>query len=156
MKKIVGIIIILIFVLAGILFLNRNETEDFSPSEILVSEENDMVETFQEQEEVLESPEADSETGEIKEFVVGGGDFFFTEEEIKVNLGDTVRIVFNNEGNMPHDLVLDEFEGARTSIINRGEQEIIEFVADRAGEFEYYCSVGSHRAQGMFGVLIVE
>jgi len=32
----------------------------------------------------------------------------------------------------------------------------VEFVADQEGAFEYYCSVGNHRQQGMKGTLIVE
>ncbi len=54
-----------------------------------------------------------------------------------------------------HDLVIDEFN-ARTAQLQTGQSEIIEFVADQSGEFEYYCSIGSHRAMGMVGKLIVE
>jgi plastocyanin len=32
----------------------------------------------------------------------------------------------------------------------------IEFVANKKGKFEYYCSVGEHRAMGMKGNLVVE
>lgn len=32
----------------------------------------------------------------------------------------------------------------------------VTFVADTLGTFEYYCSVGNHRAQGMVGNLVVE
>jgi len=32
----------------------------------------------------------------------------------------------------------------------------VEFTADTPGEFEYYCSVGQHRANGQVGKLIVE
>lgn len=32
----------------------------------------------------------------------------------------------------------------------------VTFVADETGTFEYYCSVGNHRGQGMIGKLIVE
>ena len=32
----------------------------------------------------------------------------------------------------------------------------VEFTVDKTGTFEYYCSVGQHRANGMVGNLIVE
>ena len=54
-----------------------------------------------------------------------------------------------------HDFMIDEFEVA-TNQIGDGEEEEMEFVADKIGTFEYYCSVGNHRAQGMKGKLIVE
>ena len=98
---------------------------------------------------------------DVKTFnVIGGPMFeFFVDDvrnaDIVVNLGDTVRIVYESVGGMPHDFVVDGIEGARTQIWQPGEGETIEFVADVAGEFEYYCSVGAHRAQGMVGRFIV-
>ncbi len=32
----------------------------------------------------------------------------------------------------------------------------VEFTADKKGTFEYYCSVGEHRVNGMKGKFIVE
>jgi plastocyanin len=32
----------------------------------------------------------------------------------------------------------------------------VEFTPNIVGEFEYYCSVGDHRAKGMTGTIIVE
>ena len=40
--------------------------------------------------------------------------------------------------------------------INTGNKTSVTFVANKAGEFEFYCSVGNHRAQGMVGKLIVK
>jgi plastocyanin len=93
-------------------------------------------------------------TGEVREFTVSGSNFQFSPSTIRVNEGDTVRITFQNQGGT-HDWVIDEFN-ARTPVIQAGQSETIEFVADRAGTFEYYCSVGTHRQMGMVGTLIVE
>ncbi len=90
----------------------------------------------------------------VKTFTVIGKSFSFTPSLITVNKGDTVRIIFQNTvGN--HDWRLDEFN-AKTKIISSGQQDTIEFVADKAGTFEYYCSVGTHRQMGMKGTLIVK
>lgn len=92
-------------------------------------------------------------TGAVKEFTVHGKSFSFTPAAMTVKKGDRVRITFINDGGT-HDWVIDEFN-ARTKVIQGGAQETIEFVADKAGSFEYYCSVGQHRQMGMKGTLTV-
>jgi len=91
---------------------------------------------------------------DVKEFKLEAVNFSFSEKEIRVKKGDTVRITVVNAGGF-HDWVLDEFELA-TERLQAGESQTIEFVADKEGEFEYYCSVGTHRAQGQVGTLVVE
>ncbi len=95
-----------------------------------------------------------SSTGQTREFTVDGDNFVFEPKEIRVKRGDKVVINFRNTGGF-HDLVIDEFN-VRTAQIQSGSSETIEFIADKSGSFEYYCSVGSHRQMGMRGTLIVE
>jgi plastocyanin len=64
-----------------------------------------------------------------------------------------VRIEFTSTSGF-HDWVIDEFDAA-TDRVRDGETSSVTFVADQAGIFEYYCSVGSHRANGMHGRFIV-
>lgn len=71
------------------------------------------------------------------------------------------RTVLSEEGR--HDWRIDEFGagtdrllGINTAILQAGQQETVQFVADKTGTFEYYCSVGNHRQMGMRGNLIVE
>lgn len=90
----------------------------------------------------------------VKEFVVEGSNFKFVPAEMKVKKGDTVRMTFKNIQGL-HDFTIEELDVA-TNQINGGDEEEVEFVADKAGTFEYYCSVGNHRAMGMKGKLIVE
>jgi plastocyanin len=92
--------------------------------------------------------------GPVKTFTVTGKPFSFSPSEIKVKKGDMVKIIFKNTEGI-HDWVIDEFN-ARTPKIQAGQSAEIQFVADKKGTFEYYCSVGSHRQQGMKGKLIVE
>jgi len=91
---------------------------------------------------------------ELKEFAVAGSNFKFEPSVIKVKKGDTVKITFTNSGGM-HDFVLDEFN-VKSKRIGLGEKDSVQFVADKTGSFQYYCSVGKHRAQGMWGTLKVE
>lgn len=89
-----------------------------------------------------------------KTFTVKGSNFTFSPLEIRVKRGDQVKVVFVNEEGF-HDWVLDEFN-ARTPQIGAGATAEVRFTADKVGTFEYYCSVGSHRAMGMVGKLVVE
>lgn len=89
-----------------------------------------------------------------KVFNITTVNFLFTPNEIRVMKGDRVKIVLTNtEGT--HDLFIDEFN-VRSPRISGNESIAIEFVADKAGTFEFYCSVGNHRQMGMRGNLTVE
>jgi nitrosocyanin len=91
----------------------------------------------------------------VKEFTVDGFEFGYDQKTLTVKKGDTVTIKLTNSGKMPHDWVVDEFN-AKSKEIKNGEMDSITFVADKAGTFEFYCSVGSHRAMGMVGSLVVQ
>ena len=54
-----------------------------------------------------------------------------------------------------HDFVIDELN-VKSEITKGGNSTVVEFTPDTAGTFEFYCSVGQHRANGMVGKLIVE
>lgn len=89
-----------------------------------------------------------------KVFAVKGINYGYDVKEIKVKKGDTVTINFESTDGF-HDWNIDEFN-AKTSKVQPGVPTSVTFVADKEGTFEYYCSVGSHRAHGMVGKLIVE
>ncbi|MCA1755032.1 MAG: cupredoxin domain-containing protein [Spirochaeta sp.] len=90
----------------------------------------------------------------VKEIEVTNRGLVFSVSEMRVNVGDTVRVTYTNGGGR-HDWVLDEFDGAQTDVIKAGESQTVEFVADRAGSFEFYCSVPGHRQAGMYGTFVV-
>lgn len=169
---VVGAIIIAIIV-AGSYLTKSSKTSSIVPSvspspEINKKNNSEMVEkngkkntgmepqptptlTVDQQTQVKEG--LSSETTE-KTFNVDGGNFYFAPGEIKVNKGDKVTIVFKNDGGS-HNFVLDEFN-VESKLIKTGETDTVEFIADKAGTFEYYCSVGQHRNLGMKGKLIVQ
>lgn len=90
----------------------------------------------------------------VKEFTVTGKNFSFEPKTLSVNKGDKVKITFKNADGF-HDLVIDEL-GVKTKQISGGAQEVVEFTATKSGSFQYYCSVGQHRANGMVGTLTVK
>jgi len=148
---IIGAIIVLLLVAAGVWYFAEEETELVDPNDQEQVETNDDPEVNDDT-DVNDDPE--EATGEVAEIEVIANNFEFSETEIRVTEGDTVRLTLVNEEGT-HDWVVDEFAAA-TEVLAAGEQETIEFVADEVGEFEYYCSVGNHRDMGMVGSLIVE
>lgn len=89
-----------------------------------------------------------------KEITVDGSSFKFVPSTLTVSKGDKVKIIFKNTSGI-HDFVIDEL-GIKTPVLQSGNQAEVEFTADKIGEFEYYCSVGNHRAMGMKGTLVVK
>ncbi|MDF1568587.1 MAG: plastocyanin/azurin family copper-binding protein [Spirochaetaceae bacterium] len=92
-------------------------------------------------------------TDGVVDIAVSNQGLRFTVDEIVVRIGANVRLTFDVVGGM-HDWVLDEFDAA-TEVMRRGGSQTIEFTADEAGTFEYYCSVTGHRRSGMYGSFIV-
>src|SRR3989344_8596563 len=162
---IIAVIIVLIAGAVWFLFLreenqlnNRQSSNEPGPAMMSPSiETNDgvtSVPTFSPVLTPTPTPTPRATVSNVREFIVLGNSFKFNPAEIRVRKGDTVRIVFKNEGGM-HNWVLDEFN-ARTKTLQSGQTDTIEFVANKTGTFEYYCSVGNHRQMGMVGKLIVE
>lgn len=92
--------------------------------------------------------------GEIKEFTIDGSNFKFTPDSITVNKGDTVKINFKDDDGT-HNLTIDNYD-VNTGTLTAGKMAVVQFVANKAGTFEYYCAVDGHREQGMVGTLIVQ
>ena len=110
------------------------------------------LDTEMSQEPVSQTMPAAESTSHI--FTLDSFSYGYSEAELRVKKGDTVTIILTNSGGF-HDWVVDEFAAA-TEKISTGDTTTVTFVADETGTFEYYCSVGNHRQQGMVGNLIVE
>ena len=102
-----------------------------------------------------QAPVSDDPSGDADIVVeVNGSNYAFSPNTISVRTGQIVRIELTSRAGT-HDWVVDEFNAA-TAIAGVGRTVAVEFLADKAGEFEFYCSVYNHRAMGMVGTLIVE
>jgi plastocyanin len=125
-------------------------------NEVMVGDDGTMMEdgTITEEDSVTESnPKAEGGATTVT-IDLTAKNFEFSEKEIRVKKGDTVKVTLKSNNGF-HDWVVDGLD-AKTDRINTGETTSITFTADKTGTFEYYCSVGSHRELGMVGKLIVE
>lgn len=108
--------------------------------------------------EMVEPDELEMVEGDILEVTLDGGEFYFEPNMIEAKPGQTVTVrLTNTTGEMPHDFVIDEL-GVATDMVMPGEETTVTFTVPEtaAGQsYEFYCSVGEHRANGMVGTLNV-
>lgn len=92
---------------------------------------------------------------QTKEVTIDMFDWDFTQSDVTINKGDTVRIrVTSSQGT--HGIMFPGL-GLSTNRIAEGEEQIIEFVAEESGPIEYFCNVPcgtGHRS--MRGQLMVQ
>ena len=88
------------------------------------------------------------------EITIEASDFSFSQKEIRVKADQRVSLTLDNVEGF-HDLRIDELNVA-TRQLKEGESETIAFTPTEPGTYEYYCTVGQHRAMGMVGTLVVE
>jgi heme/copper-type cytochrome/quinol oxidase subunit 2 len=149
-KVVLALVVIVVVALAGYIgFTMMNQQSASSTNnEAMMEEETNNDDSAMEAE------------GDVKEFTMtsfyeivdGAPKPQFSVKDITVNKGDTVRIkITNTRGD--HDFKIDEFNVYAETPID--EEVVIEFVADQAGEFVYYCDKPNHRDLGHWGTLTV-
>ena len=148
-RKIIILTIIIVVAVAAVVMITTNKTE------VPVS----GTETNGNNVQNLNA--GDNETAGLKEFAMESFVEFIDEKpkpqfslkEITVKKGDIVRIKITVTSGM-HDFKIDEFSVyADTKELNK--EYVVEFTADKVGEFIYYCAKSGHRANGHWGTLIV-
>ncbi len=113
--------------------------------------------------EEMENGEDGEDDGvQVMEVVLGGsadvnldmvsGNFFFEPSVINAAPGESIKITFTENSGF-HTFVIDELQ--LSFAITAGEA--LKFTAPtEPGSYSFYCDIGSHRAFGMEGTLIVQ
>jgi len=73
----------------------------------------------------------ETQKSEAKEFNVKAFRFGYTPDEIIVNKGDRVKIIINN---------IDTIHGINIPKLGVSGNDVVEFIADKTGEFEWFCN----------------
>lgn len=143
MKKGLLLLLILIFIIG----CSSNVKVEVAPVK-----EQPVVQPSEQQNTQETVVEETTET-EVKEINVVAKQFSFNPNPITVNKGDKVKLILTTE-DVEHGFAVKEYE-INEKIIP-GEATMVEFTADKTGEFEVLCSVfcGSGHS-GMKGKLIV-
>lgn len=90
---------------------------------------------------------------DAREIRVEAFQFGFEPATIEVTQGERIRLVLATR-DVPHGLAIPEF-GVNLAT-GEGREDSAEFVADKAGEFSFYCSIPCGSGHGkMRGTLVV-
>lgn len=156
-----------VVILGAFLVLTRQNSSSKMTEESTKSTNEQMTESTQESTVTNDQSMSDENNREdkttsddkimeegVKSFTFEAKNFSFSPNESRVKKGDKVKVTLKVTQGF-HDFVVDEFN-AKTKQISEGNSDTVEFTADKTGTFEFYCSVGNHRAMGMIGKLIVE
>lgn len=147
-QNIVISVLVLLVIGGGIYFFstqNKKNQQSVVPTEAVQQEERAVKTSVTSESGVME---------DINEIVINGSNFKFDPSTITVKKGQKTRVIFKNTQGM-HNFKVDEFN-ISIPVTKTGEEQSAEFTADKAGTFEFYCSVEQHRAMGMKGTLVVE
>jgi nitrite reductase (NO-forming) len=89
-------------------------------------------------------------------FVGIGGDIEgVVNPMLRVAVGDVVQVSLVNNDGIEHDVVFPDFKAGTDRVSRKGASSVTVFRADRAGEFDYICSLPGHRQAGMEGKINV-
>ena len=147
-----GIVVIVIILLGAAYFTGKKGTK--SASGITSPEAQPTAVMTKVTTSPSVSPSAAMTDNETKSFEVDGSNFKFVPNTLTVKEGETVKITFKNTQGF-HNFKIDEFN-VTSKTIPADSSEILTFVANKKGVFQYYCGVGNHRAMGMVGTLTVQ
>ncbi len=102
----------------------------------------------------LEDKKAPSEfTGEIIELDIEAYSWGFNQNLQKINRGDKVRLKLTSSDGT-HGVTMPDF-GVYSNPISPGGEEIIEFIADKTGSFNFFCNMPCGQGHGMMQGSIV-
>lgn len=122
----------------------QNNNSDPAAPEAPVNQKNEKADK--------EAPVKEFSMTSFYEMVDGQPKPQYSLKEMTVNQGDKVRVkVMVTKG--AHNFNLDEFNVKADTPLN--QEVTVEFTADKAGEFIYYCSMPGHRQNGHWGTLKV-
>lgn len=88
-----------------------------------------------------------------RDFTITARNYAFSPDRIEVGKDERVRLTIEGHDQI-HSFAIDEFRIARR--VPPGTSTVIEFRADRAGSFTYYCNIGADPGcKAMRGTLVV-
>lgn len=148
--KNIAIVLISGLVFAGCSLLPGSKTEE-APETTNVIEET-QVEDAMVKDDVMEKEDVVIKNAEQPQ--LNASNFTFGVDKISAKVGEELVVKVTNDSGV-HDFVIDEL-GVSSGVIAQGDTMEITIPTDKPGTYEYYCSIGKHRALGMVGTITIE
>lgn len=90
----------------------------------------------------------------VRDITIVAKNFKFEPSQITIKQGEKVNLTVKSAEGV-HSLFVSGYD-VRSDAKGMGESATVSFLADKTGTFGFWCEVGSHKALGMTGKLIVE
>src|SRR5262245_46730109 len=91
--------------------------------------------------------------GQVREVTLIGNNYAFSPASIQVNKNDLVKITFTAQ-DIPHSFTIEEYRIVKRA--SAGQTVTLEFRADQAGRFTYFCNLTQDpKCRDMKGILTV-
>lgn len=90
----------------------------------------------------------------MKAVTVTASNYSYDVREIRAKKGENLKVLFINQEGM-HDFVIDDLN-VKSGTVMGGNSVELSIPTDVPGTYEYYCSIGDHKARGMVGKVIIE
>lgn len=143
-KKIMILAIVIVVAIAAIIAFNKTKPAAEVANNNTQNNNSDKI--------APEAPVKEFSMTSFYEMVDGQPKPQYSLKEMTVSQGDKVRVKITvTKG--AHNFNLDEFNVKADTPLN--QEVTVEFTADKAGEFIYYCSMPGHRQNGHWGTLKV-
>ena len=89
-------------------------------------------------------------------FVGIGGDIEgVVNPTLRVAEGAVIQVGLVNNDGIEHDVIFPQFKAGTDRVNRKGAASVTVFRADKAGEFDYFCSLPGHQQAGMAGKIVV-
>ena len=147
------IALVLMVVLAACVPQAPPAVEPIEPAPVSEVAPEEPEEPVEEPEEPVEEPEMEVEGPKVVEITVEAKQWEFVPATINVNEGDTVKLTVKSV-DVPHELAIPTF--GIDEYLTADSEVTVEFVADKKGEFPFYCATYCGRGHSdMTGTLVV-
>ena len=74
---------------------------------------------------------------------------------LTVHEGELIQIILINGEGAEHDVVIDQYAARSSIVVGKNASSTFSFMANKTGEFSYFCSIAGHRQAGMEGLIQV-
>jgi len=155
MKKQLIVLALLLFVVACVPSQKEVPSEPVEPTpEVAPASEVTEPETEVPEPKIVEvAPEPEVQEPQVTEITIEAKRWEFIPSTITVNKGDTVKLTIKSI-DVSHGFNLATFGVNKR--LEPGRETTVEFVADKTGEFSFFCNVSCGRGHsGMKGTLVV-
>lgn len=152
-KTLLVVIVVAVLALgAGYYFMMGSSSSTVDDS-MTMDESNEPLDTTSGDMTDTSVTDTGASAGDEVTLAVGAKNFSFSPSTLTLKKGQKVKLVFTSSGGF-HDFTVDELN-VKTKRVDSGASDTVEFTPTKTGTFEFYCSVGNHRAMGMKGTLTV-